>query len=134
MADAMSYEYLLRRIYQVGRYSKKDVDADVYRSFEHAASLYSIEKNNIASRLPRIDNRSIEKLEAEYNSSARQIWQIISKALQAGYDKYGHRFSDAEKDTFQQLLKQPREITAAHIENVIDKAEAIFVGHQIFPA
>lgn len=31
MTDSNGFEYLLRRIYKVGRHGKRDVDTDVYR-------------------------------------------------------------------------------------------------------
>lgn len=134
MADAMSYEYLLRRIYQVGRYGKKDVDADVYRSFEHAERLYTLEQGNIAKGLPRIDNRSITQLETEYRVGCKHIWLIIAKALKAGYEKFGHQFTSDQKQIFEHLFVEPKELTKDHLDQVIDTAESIFVKYKIYPA
>jgi hypothetical protein len=134
MADAMNYEYLLRRIYQVGRYGKKDVDADVYRSLQHAERSYALDVENVANRRPKLDMRSIEKLEYEYRVKCKEVWLILSKALKTGLEKYGNKFTGEEIEIIEQFLTEPKILTRDYLEKLIDSVEAIFVKHEIYPA
>jgi len=134
MADAMNYEYLLRRIYQVGRYGKKDVDADVYRSLEHVERSYTLDVENVSNKRPKLDTRSIDELEYEYRVKCKQVWLVITKALKTGLDKYGYKFSVEEIGIIEQFVIEPKLITREYLEKLIDSTEAIFVKHEIYPA
>lgn len=132
--DAMHYEYLLRRIYQVGRYGKKNVDADVYREFERAEHLYKLELKNIEEKKSRLRSDSIEDLAYDCRVQRSRIWRIISVAITYGIEKYRHQFNAIEMRTLEELTTQPVNLTKEDIDLAIKGAEAIFVKHEIYPA
>lgn len=134
MADAMSFEYLLRRIFQVGRYGKRDVDADVYRRLERAESLYILETENIEKRLPRLSTKSIEDLAYEYRVECRRVWSIVENAiLQSIKDNKGI-FTNEEIEVLKKALVEQRIVTKEYIDKIIDDTEKIYVNHGIYPS
>lgn len=134
MADAMSYEYLLRRIYQVGRHDNKDIDADVFRKLEHAESLYVLELVNIEKRQPRISTQSIDDLAYEYRVQCRKIWGAIEVAISQGISKNRSVFTANEIEEMEKSIIEPRIVTKEHIDKAIETAEKIYVNHKIYPA
>ncbi|WP_417369848.1 hypothetical protein [Flavobacterium beibuense] len=134
MVDAMSYEYLLRRIYQVGRYGKENVDADIYRNLEDTEALYRMDLENIEKKQPRISVKKIDDLEYDYRVESRKIWSIITEAIRKGNSKYSYTFTKNEITTLENLLIEPTMITKEHIDNIIEIAQNIYIKHKIYPA
>lgn len=124
--DALNYEMLIRRIYQVGRYGRKGADADIYRSMEHAKAL--VNENATRSR-----NKSIEKLELEYINECKKVWGFVKQAIKKGIEKYSDILSKNEILELKNCIEGEEEITKEFIDEKIQIAEAIFVRHQIFP-
>lgn len=133
MADSMSFEYLLRRIYQVGRYGKRDVDADVYRRLERAERHYILETENIKNKQPRISIQSIDDIDYEYRVECRKVWSIIKTAIQKGITENRDKFSIDEIEKMEDSIIEPRIVLKEHIDNTIDTVEKIYVSHKIYP-
>ncbi len=131
--EALSYEYLLRRIYQVERHGKKGVDADEYRDLEYAERAYTLDLQNIKNKKPRISTEPIDNLAYDYRVQCRKIWRFVSEAIGVGITKYGHQFSELEVLELKNCIKEPEQITKEYIDMVIKKAETIFVAHKVFP-
>lgn len=134
MADAMSFEYLLRRISQVGRYGKRYIDADVYRRLERAERLYILETENIEKKQPRLGIQSIEDLAYEYRVECRKVWSIIENAIRQGINDNRNIFDNEEIEEMEKSLIEPRIVTKEYIDKVIDKVERIYSNHKIYPA
>lgn len=130
---AMEFEYLLRRIYQVGRYGTKGADADIYRDMEHSKYLYQEEIENLKNKQPRLRNQSIEDLEYEYRVECRKIWSYVVEAIKKGIDKYSSILSDEEIKKLEDCIKEKSEITSEFIDERIKIAQDIFVAHEIYP-
>jgi len=134
MADAMSYEHLLRRIYQVGRYGHSDADADLYRKLESAERTYVLETENVQNKQPRISTQSIDDLAYEYRVQCRKIWGAIEVAIRHGISKNTGVFTANEVEEMKKSIIEPRIVTKEHINKVIETAEKIYVKHKIYPA
>ena len=129
----MSYEYLIRRIYNVGRGGKPEANADVYRKLERASKIYKLELNNLETRKPKSSTKSIDELEYEYQVECRKIWMNVSDALREAIHKFGDTLTSEE---IRQLQSVPSSFDFVHkedIDQIIKIAEKILVGHQIFP-
>ena len=131
---ALKYEYLLRRIYQVGRGGRKGADADVYRELERAERLYTLEVENVKNNRPKTWNKSNDELEYEYQVQCHKIWRFLSEAIKEGIIRYQSKFSHEEINELENCIVEPDPLTRDAIENVITKAEDIFVAHEIYPA
>jgi len=132
MADALSYEYLLRRIYKVGRFGKKEVNADVYRKLERTKRIYEQELNNSSKGKPKLSHQSLEELEYNYRSECTFIWKYIYSAITVGIIEYKDVFSENETTALETAINK-KDIFKEDIDSVIDLAEGIFVAHKIFP-
>lgn len=133
MVDSMSFEYLLRRIYQVGRHGKRDVDADVYRRLERAERLYILEKENIKNKQPRISTQGIDDIDYDYRVECRKVWSIIRTAIQKGITENKGKFTIDEIEQMENSIIEPRIVLKEHIDHTIDIVERIYVSHKIFP-
>lgn len=127
----MSYEYFIRRVYQVDRFERREADADVYRELEHAERLYTLDIENIKQNQMRVSTKSIDDLEYEYNVQCRKIWRIVVNAIQDGISKY--RFSPDEIIVMNKAMITPQHISKEHIDQTIKLVEDIYVKHEIFP-
>lgn len=133
MADAMKYEFLLRRIYQVGRFGKKDVDADVFRTFENAEALYKQELRNKKNGEPSLNVGSLDKLENDYRVQCFRIWNILSKSINDAISIYSSILSNDEVKTLQSFTVNKTKVTREDIDVAIDTAQEIFIEHKIYP-
>lgn len=69
--SAMSYEYLLRRVYQCGRDGAKSADADIFRKLEHAER-YLTDPHW---------NKSQEQKEYDYSKAFAEVRMYVRDAL-----------------------------------------------------
>ena len=134
MIDAMSYEHLLRRIYQVGRFDNPDINADVYRALERSERSYALDIDNIEKKQPRISTKSIDDLAYEYRVQCRKVWSIIEVAITSGIRKHKGTFTESEVKEMKKSIIEPKTVTKKHIDNAIDIVEKIYVAHEIYPA
>ena len=130
--QALSYENLLRRIYQVGRRGIPEADADVYRRLEHSERAFTFDSKNIRDKQPRISTKSLEDLEYKYRVQCSKIWRIVSEALRTGITRYKTQLSEADVQTLKKSMEESDRITKETIDAIIKTAEKIFTSHQIF--
>ncbi|MFP5437254.1 MAG: hypothetical protein ACLGH8_05685 [Bacteroidia bacterium] len=134
MADAMSYEYLIRRVYQIGRFGNNDANADIYRKLEKAEKLYNLETENIEKEQPRISMQSIDDIAYEYRVQCRKVWAIIEVAIRYGISKNRDVLTDNNIKEMENSIIEPKIVIKEHIDNAIDTAEKIYINHKIYPA
>ncbi len=134
MADAMSYEYLLRRIYQIGRFDSPDINADVYRALEQSERSYTLDLENIKKKQPRINAKNIDELAYEYRVQCRKVWSIIEVAITSGIKKHKGTFTESEVKEMEKSIIEPKIVTKEHIDNAISITEKIYIAHKIYPA
>ncbi|MHA4895634.1 hypothetical protein ACXZ1K_12845 [Pedobacter sp. PWIIR3] len=71
--NAMSYEYLIRRAHQCGRYGVAGADADTYRSLVRNASTYYSEMEAIKNKTERKWLRNEQEMLADYMRSCGEL-------------------------------------------------------------
>lgn len=125
MDNSMSYEYLIRRIYQVGRYGVRAADADIYREFLSNYHLYKMQDDS--------DKKRTDDLQYRYQVSLNRIWNYIQEAIVDGNRKHANKLTENEKLTIQNLIYSPKAIDKDYLEMVISTVEKIYVDHKIFP-
>lgn len=137
MADigALNYEYLLRSIYQVGRYGRKGVDADEYRNLEQAESLFRTASLNFDQQLPNNHTESKDELEFAYRTECANIASYVHKALKVAIGKFANKFSATEINQLVILAGRLDFVSCekSTIDAVIKEAQDILVSHMIYP-
>ena len=84
--DAMSYEFLLRRVYHCGRGGVKGADADIYRKVEHAM-MYLDDPNWKGTK---------EKKQQDYYNAFAEVRMYMRNALQEGIKQVKYRATKSE--------------------------------------
>lgn len=131
--NSISYEYLLRRAYQCGRYGASGADADVYRAFLRKAEIYFNDKCAIDSLTPRRWNITEEELFADYMVAAGQISSYIRMAIKHAKRMYEDQITASQ---FEQL--EVIEISLRHpdldiLNSSITNLNVIFEEIGLFP-
>lgn len=134
MSNALSYEYLVRRVYQVGRNGNRHANADIYRALEQANRIYVLDAENIERKQPRISSKSIDDLAYEYNVQCGKIWSIIETTIRQGISINKDVLTLDEVEEMEKSLIEPEIVTKEHIDSAITMAERIFASHEIYPA
>ncbi|MCX8492377.1 MAG: hypothetical protein ORN54_15070 [Cyclobacteriaceae bacterium] len=84
MGESLSYEYLIRSAYNVGRSGKGGAaDASLYRDWEVNIRAVASQKKAIKARTTPPDTRSIEELEYQVRVSASQVRENVREAIRA---------------------------------------------------
>lgn len=126
---AMSYEYLIRRAHQCGRYGVEGANADIYRSYERAALAYE----DASAGRPTFSTRSKEELAFKAGEETGAIITYLRTALEKLQTDFEDRFNEEQREGLEScemaLLSSKRE----DIERVIDKATEISVAAGIYP-
>lgn len=131
--NAMSYEYLIRRVHQCGRHGVAGADADTYRHFLRSAGMYYNTKKAIANNTERLWNQSEEKLLLDYMTKAGEITGYIRTALQKAMSKYETNFTDEqyqELEDVNSLLSKP---SISIINEVIERADKVILAIGLYP-
>ena len=129
MADAMSYEYLIRRANQCGKNGVAGADAEVYRCFERKQAMYRVAKS---SGKPK-NNSKIIDLAHEAGESCKEIAVYIHTGLEKVLKEFDHLFSEEQKAILNQCLTDLTNPTMENIESVIDSSEKVFIEVGAFP-
>ncbi len=96
----MNYEYLLRRIYQVGRYGVAGADADIFRALLMNYTLYNGEQN----KERKVNQERLNDLDYDYRVSLNEVWDHLQKALHYGNAKFTNELTDEEKDIIEPVV------------------------------
>lgn len=122
----MTYEYLIRRCYNIGRYGKPCADADIYRSLQRCA----IELNDTGGK--KYSN-GLDKTTAEYKKELGKVIECTIKALEASIARFKSELSDDDKTTLRISINDLANADMQTLEKVMSESEAVFVRNQIFP-
>ncbi|NDW11081.1 hypothetical protein [Dysgonomonas sp. 520] len=133
--DALSYEYLLRRVYKVGRHGKDGADADIYRRMERAKRTLEINIESKEKGTIPISTLSTDELLYQYHSACAGVWGYVSQAIRDGLKEYGYLLTDEEKKQLTESIVEPpkRLVEKDYIDKAIKTAESIFAKYEIFP-
>jgi len=130
--DAMYFEYLIRRVYECGRYGAAGADADIFRQYEYAERGYTLDLENILNQRMRISTKPIETLKQEFDTEARNIWRFVQDAIKTALIKFPTVLTVDETEALLNLVT-PYKGHPTAINEAIDKANTILGGHKIYP-
>lgn len=133
MVDAMTYEYLIRRAYQCGRYGVSGADADIYRAYERKEIIYRKDKEAIENGTPRIRTGSIDDLAHEAGIASGEIATHLESAIEKVLKDYDNQFNQNQKDILQDCIDKLLSPTKDNIEDAIQRATDVMVEMKIFP-
>jgi hypothetical protein len=120
--NAMSYEYLLRRIYHCGRHGAKGADADVYRKLEHA-EMHLTNPNW---------NKTKEEKEYDYRVAFAGVKSYLVNALKEGFKQVQYKATEKEIEKLESIRTELNDIDFYHkkrLDEIIGEADKIFKGH-----
>lgn len=131
--DALSYEMLIRRAFQCGRYGVKGADADIYRRLERAEILYRTEKENKEKGLPKQWNETIEDLAFKYGQKCNEVCNYIGIAINKVLKDYSTKLSDVQKRKLESYAVELSGADLKKIESIIDKSEKEMIRIELYP-
>lgn len=121
--EAMSYEFLLRRVYECGRNNSNGADADIYRRMSHAYADLSIK-----SMYRNDDDR-----EYEFRMHFAGVRENVAKAIATGIKKMKY---EANEEDIKQLEAMTDKLTLTfydkqELDIIITKANDLFSKYGI---
>jgi hypothetical protein len=131
--NAMSYEYLIRRAHQCGRYGVAGADADTYRRLIRNAGTYYCETEAIKNKTQRRTLKSEQDMLADYMLSCGEVNGYIKTAIDKVKKDYGSKLTDEQYNELEEvevLLISPN---LSKITEALIRTEKIFLELQLFP-
>jgi hypothetical protein len=123
--QALSYEYVIRMAFNVGRGLANGADAHIYRKWEHEIRGLELQREAILKRQPIIDTRSIEELEYQARVAGTKVRENLRRAiLRVKSQKLSNTY-DEELDNLQYKLSL-KTFDRATIDCVIDDILELF--------
>ncbi|KMQ70152.1 hypothetical protein [Chryseobacterium koreense] len=119
---ALSYEYLIRRVYQCGRYGVAGANADEYRRLERT---HNYLKNNKS----KVKSEDIFK----YGFECGQITAYIRGAIEKFRNDFFQNLSNEEKIKIDEILVTLIDGKLDVIQKSITDAEKIMLDHNLKP-
>lgn len=120
--EAMSYEFLLRRVYNCGRHGVKGADADIYRRMDMAKR--------------HLDDpywgKSKEQKEHDFYSSFIQVKDHVANAIKKGLEQIDYKATEEDINSLKTMLAALREhnfYDTEKLDEIIDNADEIFRKH-----
>lgn len=129
----MSYEYLIRRAHNCGRYGVEGANADIFRTLERECSLHATALNEIENNLPRTWGEDVKVLESNSRNSTAEVAYHIVNAIWKAQDRLDSRLTDEEQRVFEDCKIELNTPTLEKINEVIKKAEEIMMKHGLYP-
>lgn len=115
MADAMHYEYLIRKVYNCGRGGVHAAEADTYRRFERKLALYLQEKEAIETGGQRVRLLPLDQLAYEAGLATGEVVANLMDAI----DKLRK-----DHDLTEEQIEQLEDITVNLLEPTKEGMEA----------
>lgn len=120
--NAMSYEYLLRRVYHCGRHGAKGADADVYRKLEHA-EMHLTNPNR---------NKTKEEKEYDYRTAFAGVKTYVSNAIREGAKQVQYKATQEEAGKLEGMQTELNDFAfydKKRLDEIIREADKIFGEH-----
>ena len=118
---AMSYEFLIRRVFHCGRYGVAGANADEYRRLERA---YQYLANNKTPKSEHIFNFGFE---------CGQICAYLNNAIEKFHKDYENELTAKEKSKIDEIKVSLIQGKLPEIQKAIKDAEKIMIDHNLFP-
>lgn len=130
---ALQYEHLIRRAYQVGRFGNSAANADIFRDYEKAFSVYNSEKELEENNRPKQWGIPANQLKKEYLKLSTGIVFNIDNAINKFISIYRKELTDEQLDTLLDCKTQLQKSNYKSICKVINDAEEVMVELGVFP-
>ncbi len=130
---ALNYEYLIRRVYNCGRYGVDGADADIYRGLGRVYGMYMTSLNELENNLPRTWNQDINNLAFNYGVSAGEVAQYIKNSIRKVKLTFENDLTQEQIDGFNDCISDLDIPEMDIIDDVIDRAEKIMIDLGLFP-
>ena len=125
MDAEFTYEYLIRKAWQVKRGDAHGADADLYRRMETNYRRYLIQKEAHAKGELGVSTKSLDDLEHEYRGQLRMIVMYVKSALAQVVQAFPHSFTPEQRQALNDCSEQLRKPTVEELEEVMEKASSI---------
>lgn len=120
---ALSYEYLIRRAFQCGRYGVPGANADTYRALERS---YVDSRDNVDP------NRNNELL-VKYAFYCGEVSTYINVAVEKFAKDFETQFTPAQNQEIEDIISLLHQATILEIEDAIERAEVLMVEYGRHP-
>lgn len=131
--NAMSYEYLIRRAHQCGRFGVAGANADTFRRLIRNASIYYSEMNAIKEKTERLWGKSEQDLLATYMQCCGEISAYINTAVEKVKKEYDEKLEDEQHIELDEVQGLLHDTNYDKIIEALCKAEKIFLDLKLFP-
>lgn len=114
----MTYEYLLRGIYDCGRDASKGADADIYRAMEHAHNNLSV----------KVMFKTQDEREYDYRKKFAAVRSNVRDALQRGYDRIKGRLDNKDEGKLASFISTLNfsVYDREELDKIIDESDELF--------
>ena len=123
--NALSYEYLIRRAHQCGRYGSSGADADIYRELQRSANEYFL-----------VQGKSVPKeakLLSDYMISLGKVSAYIDTAIDLVLKKYSPKLSDQQYNILEEVKVTLKKPDINIVEKAIKDSEGIMIAIGLYP-
>lgn len=131
--NAMSYEYLIRRAHQCGRYGVAGADADTYRRLLRNASMYYSEMEAIKNKTERKWLKDQQEMLADYMRSSGEVKGYINTAIDKVKKEYYNELTDEQYNELEEVEVLLITVDLQKITEAIIRAERVFLDLKLFP-
>ena len=131
--NAMSYEYLIRRAHQCGRYGVAGADADTYRRFLRNASTYYSEMEAIKNKTERKWLKSEQDMLADYMRSCGEVKGYISTAIEKVKKDYDNELTDEQYNELEEIGVLLISADIQKITEALVRTEKVFLDLKLYP-
>ncbi|MFF5382607.1 hypothetical protein [Pedobacter suwonensis] len=131
--NAMSYEYLIRRAHQCGRYGVAGADADTYRSLVRNASTYYSEMEAIKNKTERKWLKNEQEMLADYMRSCGEVKGYIKTAIEKVKKDFDNQLTDEQ---YNELEKVEVLLISADLQKITEaliRTEKVFLDLKLYP-
>lgn len=123
--NAISYEFLIRRAHNCGRYGAAGANADIFRELQRLAHIYLSEKEAIKEKKERLWSKSEDEMLTEYMFSAGEVSAYTKTAIDLLKRKYKEKLSE---DQYAELGSVESSLSFSNLETIntaIERVETV---------
>ena len=129
----MSYEFLIRRAHNCGRYGVKGANADIYRELERDSSLHDTALKEIENNLPRTWGENVKDISNRCRRNSENVADYIFFAIKKVQSNLNSSLTDEDQEVLEQCKAELNRPTFEKINAVIEKAEKVMIKHGLDP-
>lgn len=131
--NAMSYEYLIRRAHQCGRYGVSGANADIYRRLQFNASIYYSEMEAIKNRTERKWLKNEQEMLSDYMRSCGEVKGYINTAIEKVKKDFFHQLTNEQYNELEEVEILLISAEIQKITEALKRTEKIFLDLKLYP-